>query len=270
MNEEPSPTFTTVPPASPSSSSHSSLSLPHRQAQTPQSPSHPMPPLQQTPHQQPHTSPTHFPERFSAPMHNPTRPQSWPQRPSYQQQTDPSLTPYIPPGTLPPNATLLQGHSVSISSVSPPPLQPGTNISTTVRAGSSPLTLASSTEEDGDLSPYPGSISSVSPPPPQPGPNISTIVRAGSSPSTLTSSTEEDGDPSPQPGATGIRPPMPRYVYHPISSLCLLPSLRIGSVVSLLQSGLARLWRGSCNSVVCSRLKTRGCVFPSVIGPDHH
>ena len=198
MDEELSPTFTTVPPASPSSSSHSSLGLPHRQAQTPQSPSHPMPPLQQTPHQQPHTSPTHFPERFSAPMHNPTRPQSWPQRSSYQQQMDPSFTtPYIPPGTLPPNATLLQGHSASISSVSPPPPQPGPNISTTVRTGSSPLIPVSSTEEDGDL--------------------------------------------SPQPGATGIHPPMPRYVCHPVSSLCLLPSLLIGSVATLLQSGLARL-----------------------------
>ena len=185
MNEGAPPTFATMPPARPSSSSHSSHGLPHQQAQTPQGPSHPTPPRQQTPHQQPHMSPA---QRFSAPMHNPIRPQSQPQRSPSQQQMRSSLTPHIPPNTLPPNAMLLQGHPASISSVSAPPPQPRPSISTSVGAGPPPLTPASSTE---------------------------------------------NGDLSRQPGAPGVRPPM-GYVYHPMSSLCLPSSLRIGSVVTVL------------------------------------
>jgi hypothetical protein len=143
------PTFTTMPPARPSSSSHSALGLPHQQAQTPQGPSHPTPPRQQTPHQQPHMSPAHLPERFTAPVPNPARPQSQPQRPSSQQQMGPSLTPQIP-GTLPPDATLFQGPPpTSISSGSAPPPRP--NIGSTVGAGPPPLTPVSSAE-NGDPS----------------------------------------------------------------------------------------------------------------------
>jgi hypothetical protein len=147
-------TFATMPPG-PSSSSHSALGLPHQQAQTPQGPSLPTPPRQQTPHQQPHMSPAHLSERFSAPIPNPARPQSQPQRPSSQQQMRSSLTPHIPPGTLPPNATLLQGPPTSISGGSAPPPQSRQNIGTTVGAGPTPLTSASSTE-NGDLSRQPG------------------------------------------------------------------------------------------------------------------
>ncbi|KAI0299758.1 hypothetical protein B0F90DRAFT_589642 [Multifurca ochricompacta] len=95
------PTFSTVPPPRPSSSSHSALGLPHQQAQTSQGLSRATPPRQHTPHQQPHMSPAHLPDRFSVPIPNPTRPQSQPQRPSSQQQMGPSLTPHLPPGTLP-------------------------------------------------------------------------------------------------------------------------------------------------------------------------
>jgi len=110
-------TFTTIPqqpPQRPSSSSHSALGLPHQQAPTPQGMSHPTPPRQQTP-LQPQMSQAHLPDRTNAAIANPARPQSQPQRPSSQQQVRQSLTPRLQPGTLPPNATLLQGHPASIS-----------------------------------------------------------------------------------------------------------------------------------------------------------
>jgi hypothetical protein len=59
------------------------------------------------------------------------------------------------PGTLPPNATLLQGHRpASITGASAPPLQPRPSMGSVV-TGPPPLTSASSTE-NGDMSRQPG------------------------------------------------------------------------------------------------------------------
>ncbi len=150
-------TFTTVPPHTPQrppSSSRSTLSLAPQQAPTAQGLSHPTPPRQQTPLQQPQLSQAHLPERVSAPIPNPTRPQSQPQRPSSQQQARQSSTPRMPPGTLPPNATLLQGHHpASITGASAPPPQ-SRSIMGSVGTGPPPLTSASSTE-NGDVSRQP-------------------------------------------------------------------------------------------------------------------
>jgi hypothetical protein len=160
-------TFTTVPPQRPPSSSHSALGLAHQQAQTPQGLSHPTPPRQQTPLQQPQQiSQAHLPERINAPTANPIRPRSQPQRPSSQQQMGRSLTPRMPHGTLPPNATLLQGHHpASISGGSAPPPQPRSMIGTGVGPGPPPLTAASSAE-NGDLSRQPG-VPGIHPPMPK-------------------------------------------------------------------------------------------------------
>ena len=133
-NETFHPTFTPMPPQPqhppqppqrPSSSSHSAHGLAPQQAPTAQSLSHPTPPRQQTPLQQSQLSQAHLSERLNAPIPNPTRPQSQPQRPSSQQQARQSSTPRMPPGTLPPNATLLQSHRpASITGPSAPPPQP--------------------------------------------------------------------------------------------------------------------------------------------------
>lgn len=147
-------TFTTMPPQRPSSSSHPALGLAHQRVSTPQSLSHPTPPRQQTP-QQPQLSQAHQPDRTNAPIANPARPQSQPQRPSSQQQMRQSLTPRIPPGTLPPNATLLQGHPASMGGGSAAPPQPRPIAGPGVGTGPPPLTSASSTE-NGDLSRQPG------------------------------------------------------------------------------------------------------------------
>jgi hypothetical protein len=149
------PTFTTMPPHPPQrppSSSHSAPGLAPQQAPTAQGLSHPTPPRQQTPLQQPQVSQTHLPDRLSAPIPNPTRPQSQPQRPSSQQQAGRSPTPRMPPGTLHPNAMLLQGHPTSITGASAPPPQPRPVIGS---VGPPPLNSASSTE-NGDLSRQPG------------------------------------------------------------------------------------------------------------------
>jgi hypothetical protein len=151
------PTFTTMPPQPPPrppSSSHSALGLAPQQAPTPQGLSHHTPPRQQTPLQQSQISQAHLSERLSAPIANPTRPQSQPQRPSSQQQVRRPPTPRMPPGTLHPNAMLLQGHPTSITGASAPPPQPRPAIGSVV-AGPPPLTSASSTE-NGDLSRQPG------------------------------------------------------------------------------------------------------------------
>ena len=153
-NEPFHPTFTTMPqpPQRPSSSSHPALGLAPQQAPTAQGLSHPTPPRQQTPLQQAQISQTHLPERVSGPITNPARPQSQPQRPSSQQQTGRSPTPRMPPGTLPANAMLLQGHPSSITGAPAPHPQPRPMVG--VVAGP-PLTSASSTE-NGDLSRQPG------------------------------------------------------------------------------------------------------------------
>lgn len=157
-NETLHPTFTTMPqqpPQRPSSSSHSALGLAPQQAPTAQGLSHPTPPRQQTPLQQSQLSQAHLSERLNAPIPNPTRPQSQPQRPLSQQQARQSLTPRMPPGTLPPNATLLQGHRpASITGASAPPSQPRPIMGSVV-TGPPPLTSASSTE-NGDMSRQPG------------------------------------------------------------------------------------------------------------------
>lgn len=154
-NEGFSQTFSTHPLPRPSSSSHPALGPPHQQAQSSQGLSHPTPPRQQTPHQQSHIPPAHLPDRFSAPIPNPTRPQSQPQRPSSQQRMGQSPTPHPPPGTLPPNATILQGHTASMSGgpTSLPPPRP--TMGTGVGTGPSPLVPVSSAE-NGDLSRQPG------------------------------------------------------------------------------------------------------------------
>jgi hypothetical protein len=149
------PTYATMPPQRPSSSSHSALGLAHQQSQSSQGLSYPTPPRQQTPLQPPQMSQApHLGERLGGPIANPTRPQSQPQRPSSQQQVRQSLTPRIPPGTLPPNATLLQGHPASMSGGSAQPPQPRTIMGTSVGAGPPPLTTTLSTE-NGDLSRQP-------------------------------------------------------------------------------------------------------------------
>jgi hypothetical protein len=157
-NETFHPTFTTMPPQPPqrpSSSSHSGHGLAPQQAPTAQGLSHPTPPRQQTPLQQSQLSQAHLSERLNAPIPNPTRPQSQPQRPSSQQQARQSSTPRMPPGTLPPNATLLQGHRpASISGTSAPAPQPRPIMGSVV-TGPPPLTSASSTE-NGDMSRQPG------------------------------------------------------------------------------------------------------------------
>ena len=155
-NETFHPTFTTMPPQPPPqrppSSSHSALGLAPQQTPTPQGLSHHTPPRQQTPSQ---LSQAHLSERPNAPIPNPTRPQSQPQRPSSQQQARQSSTPRMPPGTLPPNATLLQGHRpAGITSASAPPPQPRPIMGSSV-TGPPPLTSASSTE-NGDMSRQPG------------------------------------------------------------------------------------------------------------------
>ncbi len=156
-NEAFHPTFTTMPPQPPqrpSSSSHSALGLAPQQAPTAQGLSHSTPPRQQTPLQQQQLSQAHLPERLSAPIPNPTRPQSQPQRPSSQQQARQSSTPRMPPGTLPPNATLLQGHHpAGITGASVPPPQPRPIMGSVVTGP--PLTSASSTDNS-DLSRQPG------------------------------------------------------------------------------------------------------------------
>ena len=148
-------TFTTMPPQRPSSSSHPALGLAHQRAPTPQGLSHPTPPRQQTPLQQAQISQGHVADRSNPPIANPTRPQSQPQRPSSQQQMRRSLTPRSVPGTLPPNATLLQGHPASISGGSTAPPQPRPNVGTSGVTGPPPLVSASSTE-NGDHSRQPG------------------------------------------------------------------------------------------------------------------
>lgn len=148
-----SQTLSTNPLARPSSSSHPALGLPHQQTQSSQGLSHPTPPRQQTPHQQ---TPTHLSDRFNAPLPNPTRPQSQPQRPSSQQQQriGQSPTPHPQPGTLPPNATILQGHTASMTGGSAllPPNRPamGTGV------GAAPPPVPASSAENGDLSRQPG------------------------------------------------------------------------------------------------------------------
>ncbi|KAH9049205.1 LIM-domain binding protein-domain-containing protein [Lactarius deliciosus] len=145
-NEGFSQTFSTHPLPRPSSSSHPALGPPHQQAQSSQGLSHPTPPRQQTPHQQSHIPPAHLPDRFSAPIPNPTRPHNG---------LGQSPTPHPPPGTLPPNATILQGHTASMSggptSLPPPRPTMGTGIGT----GPPPLVPVSSAE-NGDLSRQPG------------------------------------------------------------------------------------------------------------------
>jgi hypothetical protein len=156
------PTFTTMPPQQPpqppqrpSSSSHSAHGLTPQQAPTAQGLSHPTPPRQQTPLQQAQLSQVHLSERLNAPIPNPTRPQSQPQRPSSQQQARQSSTPRMPPGTLPPNATLLQGHRpASITGASGPPPQPRPIMGSVV-TGPPPLASASSAE-NGDMARQPG------------------------------------------------------------------------------------------------------------------
>lgn len=151
------PNFTTMPPQPPQrppSSSHSALGLAPQQASTAQGLSHHTPPRQQTPLHQPQISQAHLSDRLGAAIPNPTRPQSQPQRPSSQQQVGRSPTPRMPPGTLHPNAMLLQGHPTSIAGASAPPPQPRPVIGSVV-AGPPPLTSASSTE-NGDLSRQPG------------------------------------------------------------------------------------------------------------------
>jgi hypothetical protein len=149
-------TFTTMPPQPPPrppSSSHSALGLGPQQAPTAQGLSHHTPPRQQTPLQQSQLSQAQLSERPNAPIPNPTRPQSQPQRPLSQQQARQSSTPRMPPGTLPPNATLLQGHRpASITGAAPPP-QPRPIMGSVVTGP--PLTSASSTE-NGDMSRQPG------------------------------------------------------------------------------------------------------------------
>ena len=149
-NEGFAQTFSTIPLTRPPSSSHPALGLQHQQAQSSQGASHPTPPRQQTPHQQSHIPPAHY----SAPIPNPTRPQSQPQRPSSQQRMGQSPTPHPQPGTLPPNATILQGHTASMSGGSallPPPRPP---IGTSIGAGPPPVPASSA--ENGDLSRQPG------------------------------------------------------------------------------------------------------------------
>ena len=146
--------FTTMPQR-PHSSSHSALGLAHQRAPTPQGLSHPTPPRQQTPLQQAQISQAHVTDRTNPPVANPTRPQSQPQRPSSQQQMRRSLTPRSVSNTLPPNATLLQGHPASISGGSTAPPQTRPNLGTGGGTGPPPLTSASSTE-NGDLSRQPG------------------------------------------------------------------------------------------------------------------
>ena len=150
-NETFHPTFTTMPQQPPQSqppqrppSSHSAQGL-----------SHHTPPRQQTPLQQSQLSQAHLSERPNAPIPNPTRPHSQPQRPLSQQQARQSSTPRMPPGTLPPNATLLQGHRpASITGASAPPPQPRP-IMGSVMTGPPPLASATSTE-NGDMSRQPG------------------------------------------------------------------------------------------------------------------
>lgn len=148
-------TFTTIPPPQsqqpPQRPSSSSLGLASQQAPTAQGLSHPTPPRQQTPLQQSQLSQPHLSERLNAPIPNPTRPQSQPQRPPSQQQARQSSTPRMPPGTLPPNATLLQGHRpASITGASAPPPQPRSAVT-----GPPPMTSTPSTE-NGDMSRQPG------------------------------------------------------------------------------------------------------------------
>jgi hypothetical protein len=143
MNEVFPPTFAPTSPGRPSSSSHSVLALPSRQAQTSQGPSYPPPPRRQTPHQQTHMSSPHLSDRSSTPSTNPTRPQSpQPQRPEPNQLSRSSH--------LPPNATPLHGHSASFSSGFTPPPQSRPSFSMTGGAGQLPLAPASSIER-GDL-----------------------------------------------------------------------------------------------------------------------
>jgi hypothetical protein len=151
-NEGSSQTFSTL--TRPPSSSHPALGLPHQQAQSSQGLSHPTPPRQQTPHQQSHIPPVHLPDRFSAPIPHPARPQSQPQRPSSQQRMGQSPTPHPQLGTLPPNATILQGHPASMSGGSTllPPPRPA--MGTSVGAGPPPVPASSA--ENGDLSRQPG------------------------------------------------------------------------------------------------------------------
>lgn len=156
-NETFHPTFTTMPPQPPqrpSSSSQPALGLAPQHAPTAQGLSHPTPPRQQTPLQS-QLSQAQMSERLNNPIPNPTRPQSQPQRPSSQQQARQSSTPRMPPGTLPPNATLLQGHRpANITGASAPPPQPRPIMGSVV-TGPPPLTSTSSTE-NGDMSRQPG------------------------------------------------------------------------------------------------------------------
>ncbi|KAH9059358.1 LIM-domain binding protein-domain-containing protein [Lactarius vividus] len=144
-NEGFSQTFSTHPHPlpRPPSSSHPALGPPHQQAQSSQGLSHPTPPRQQTPHQQSHISPAHLPDRFSAPIPNPTRPQSQPQRPSSQQRMGQSPTPHPP--------TRMSGG---------PPPRP--TMGTGVGTGPPPLVPVSSAE-NGDLSRQPG-VPGIRPP----------------------------------------------------------------------------------------------------------
>ena len=146
-----SQTFSTIPLARPPSSSHSALGLQHQQVQPSQGLSHPTPPRQQTPHQQP---PVHPPDRFGAPIPNPTPPQSQPQRPSSQQRIGQSPTPHPQPGTLPPNATILQGHTASMSGGSA--LLPSNRPAIGTGLGAGPPAVPASSAENGDLSRQPG------------------------------------------------------------------------------------------------------------------
>ncbi|KAI0245953.1 LIM-domain binding protein-domain-containing protein [Lactifluus subvellereus] len=97
----------------------------------------------------------HLSEGFTASTLDPARPQSQLQRPSSNQLTGSSLTPNTPPGTLPANATLFQGHPGSIGGGSCPPPQPYPSFCKAIGDDQLPLTPASSTE-NGDSSRQPG------------------------------------------------------------------------------------------------------------------
>jgi hypothetical protein len=148
MNEGVPPTFATTSPGRPSSLSRSVLALPSRHAQTSQGLSYPPPPRPLTLHQQTHMSPSHLSDRSSTPSTNPTRTQSpQPRRSSPSQLSGSSY--------LPPNATLLHGHSPSIGGGFTPPPQSYPSFSMTGAAGQLPLAPASSIER-GDLPRPPG------------------------------------------------------------------------------------------------------------------
>ena len=131
------------------SSSSSTLGSSYQHGQTPQGLSHPSSPRQQSPQQEVHMSPVHLSERSSASTPDPNCPQSQPQRLSSNQLTGSSLTPNIPPGTLPANSMLLQGHLASIGGGSCPPPQPGPSFCKAIGDGQLPLTPASSIENGG-------------------------------------------------------------------------------------------------------------------------